>query len=63
MTSNQQVYTGYGGQPYTFQGSGTNSQGNNYTVRDYGPLVDNQNSYHYSNKDSSYYYSNPDGSR
>lgn len=47
---------------YTYKGSGINSQGNSWDSRDYGSSAPNQNSYHYSNKDSSYYYSNPNGS-
>ncbi|RPB19661.1 hypothetical protein L211DRAFT_842378 [Terfezia boudieri ATCC MYA-4762] len=47
---------------YEYKSSGTNSQGNHYCSRDYGPSAPNPNSYHYSNKDGSYYYSNPNGS-
>ncbi|KAG8724009.1 hypothetical protein FRC09_000817 [Ceratobasidium sp. 395] len=50
------------GRGYTYTGSGTNSQGNHYCNRDYGPSAPNQNSYHYSNTNGSYYYNNPDGS-
>ncbi|KAJ5937067.1 hypothetical protein N7466_003517 [Penicillium verhagenii] len=50
------------GNKYYITESGTNSQGNHYSNRDYGPDAPNQNSYHYSNKDGSYYYSNPNGS-
>ncbi|KAJ5086245.1 hypothetical protein NUU61_007552 [Penicillium alfredii] len=50
------------GNQYSFKGSGTNSQGNHYCARDFGPGASNSNSYHYSNQDGSYYYSNPDGS-
>ncbi|KAI0204855.1 hypothetical protein F4808DRAFT_474168 [Astrocystis sublimbata] len=48
---------------FTYKGRGTNSQGNRWDSRDYGPEAPNQNPYHYSNKDGDYYYSNPDGSR
>lgn len=50
------------GQSYSYESSGTNSEGNHYCARDYGDSVRNTNSYHYSNKNGSYYYSNPDGS-
>jgi len=53
--------TRYGDYEYT--GSGTNSQGNQWDSRDYGPEAANDNSYHYSNQDGSYYYNNPDGSK
>jgi len=46
------------GKDYTYNGSGTNSQGNHYCSRDY----DGSSGYHYSNSDGSYYYSNPNGS-
>ncbi|EON64260.1 hypothetical protein W97_03491 [Coniosporium apollinis CBS 100218] len=45
---------------YTVTRSGTNSQGNHYCNRDYGPGA--ADSYHYSNRDGSYFYQNPDGS-
>ncbi|KAL4257935.1 hypothetical protein AB1N83_009799 [Pleurotus pulmonarius] len=44
---------------YSYNSSGTNSQGNHYCSRDYG---NGSNSYHYSNQDGSYYYRNPNGS-
>ncbi|KAJ5689843.1 hypothetical protein N7462_004235 [Penicillium macrosclerotiorum] len=47
---------------YTYKSSGTNTSGNHYCSRNYGPDAPNQNSYHYSNCDGSYYYSNPNGS-
>jgi len=47
---------------YSYNSSGTNSQGNHYCSRDYGSDAPNQNSYHYSNQDGSYYYSNSNGS-
>ena len=50
------------GNSYTIPSSGTNSNGNHYCSRDYGSSAQNQNSYHYSNKDGSYYYSNSNGS-
>ncbi|KAJ6036105.1 hypothetical protein N7540_000384 [Penicillium herquei] len=50
------------GKEFTYKNSGTNSQGNHYCTRDYGPSAANRNSYHYSNTNGSYYYSNPDGS-
>ncbi|KAJ1324592.1 hypothetical protein MN608_10660 [Microdochium nivale] len=54
----------YGGsRGFEYRGHGTNSQGNHYCSRDYGPNAPNQNPYHYSNRDGSWYYSNPDGSR
>ncbi|KAJ7678964.1 hypothetical protein DFH06DRAFT_1315927 [Mycena polygramma] len=46
------------GTPYTVTSSGTNSQGNRYTHREYST----GSGYHYSNKDGSYYYRNPNGS-
>ncbi|ESK86012.1 hypothetical protein Moror_9423 [Moniliophthora roreri MCA 2997] len=47
---------------YSYNGSGTNDQGNHWCSRDYGSSASNSNSYHYSNQDGSYYYSNPNGS-
>ncbi|PWN94720.1 hypothetical protein FA09DRAFT_302646 [Tilletiopsis washingtonensis] len=47
---------------YTIKSTGTNSQGNHWCSREFGPSAPSQNNYHYSNKDGSFHYKNPDGS-
>ncbi|GAB7338311.1 hypothetical protein MBLNU457_4625t1 [Dothideomycetes sp. NU457] len=54
---------GWNSWPYQIANKGTNSQGNRYESRDYGPNVPDRNAYRYSNNNGSYYYKNPDGSR
>ncbi|KAK3077932.1 hypothetical protein LTS18_008878 [Coniosporium uncinatum] len=53
---------GGGSQGCTIICSGTNSQGNHWRSRDYGPSASNKSAYHYSNLDGSCFYSNLNGS-